>query len=267
MNKILSIAALVLSVSALSLTLFAPRETTRATEAASPSDTADGRSADLQELELRIGALEDKAQGLSIRIRDLERRPATAQQAGPNGVPVADGSTDALSAEVARLRSDIQDIVAGEALSSEGGRGALKEAVRSVQDELATEQRQQRMQRWAQAASDAQQDRIDHWKQFVSDQHLSYAQEQELMKRMNDENAKLQAAMQAMQNGDGSPREAFRDLRQVRRDNDQAMKQLLSDDQFASYKEARREDRPGFPGGGGGGGGGRRGGGRQQPQQ
>ena len=249
MNKFLGIASLVLASAALAVSLMGRGEPAAPAPAAqeAPSGVT---YADLEDLEQRIRALEDTSLGLSRRLMALEQRPVVSADGGVVAAPAA------LTAEIEQLRAEVRGMVAGEALNSEGGRAYLKDAVRAVQDEMRTEQREARQQEWAQAQAQAQTQRAERLRKFVSDAGLNYNQEQTLTRRMQAEDAKRQALMAEVQAGTKNPRDVRQELRAERQQTDQEMSSLLSEEQQAKYRELRREewgnDRPrgGFRAGG-----------------
>jgi hypothetical protein len=246
MNRLLGFASLSLSVVALAVSFWGPRETAAPTPS-SERPAAASSSQDVRALEQRVKALEETAQLLSRRMLAYEQRPVAAGDGGAVAAPVA------LAAEVEQLKAEVRAMVAGEALHSEGGREYLKEMVRTAQEEVRAEQRQERQQQWVQAQAQAQQARGERWRQFVSEAGLNYTQEQELTRRLEAEETRRQALMEEVRTGVKSPRDVRQEMRALRTQTDEEMKQLLSAEQQAKYTELRREERP-------------RGGGRQQAE-
>jgi uncharacterized membrane protein len=192
----------------------------------------------VEALERRVKSLEDSALSLSRRLMLLEQQPVAVSDGGLVATVPA-----SLAAEVEQLRTEVRGMIAGEALSSEGGREYLKGMVRSVQDEMRTEQRELRQQQFQQAQAQALAGRSERMRQFVSDARLSYSQEQELSRHMDNEAAQRQALLDAVQAGDKSPRDLRRELRQLREQTDKEVKSLLDETQQAKYEEMRREER------------------------
>lgn len=202
-----------------------------------PAEASSGASpAELQALEKRVQALEGTVQLLSQRLMAFEKQPGTAA-GGAVAVPAG-----ALAAEVEQLKSEIRGLMAGEALNSEGGREYLKEMMRSVQGEMREAERQEREQRWVQAMAQVQSERDERWRQFVSEAKLDYRQEQELTRRLQGEDTRRKALLDEVRAGSKSPRDMQRELRATRRETDQEMQKLLSEDQQAKYEELRREE-------------------------
>jgi hypothetical protein len=244
MHRFLGPASLGLSLLALAVALWAPRGEPVA-PASSPSEPpSSDASRELKELERRVKNLEDTSLSLSKRLMLLEQRPVVTSDGGV--VAVAPG----LAAEVEQLRSEVRGLVAGEALNSEGGRQYLKEMVRSVQDDMRNEQREARQQQFQQVQAQVQAARAERIRQFASDAKLSYSQEQELSRRMQNEDTQRQALMDAVRNGEKSPRDIRQEVRQLRDQTDQAVKAVLDESQQAKYDEMRREEMRELRGGG-----------------
>ncbi|SET76257.1 hypothetical protein SAMN05443639_104223 [Stigmatella erecta] len=208
---------------------------------------------EVQALEKRVQALEGTVQLLSQRLREAERRPGTAAAPG-------EGAPPALAAEVDQLKDEIRGLMAGEALNSEGGREYLKEMMTSVQDEMRDARRKEQEQRWMQAMSQVQLDRSGNWRKFVSEAGLNASQEQQLMRRLEDEDSRRKTLIEEVRAGTKQPREMQRELREARKQTDEEMQKLLGADQQKKYVEARRDEwrqargvgGPGGPGGQGG---------------
>ncbi|NMO21178.1 hypothetical protein HPC49_10510 [Pyxidicoccus fallax] len=257
MNKLLGIASLVLASAALGVSLWGSGE--KSAPAPVVQEAPVGASpADVEDLERRVRALEDTTLGLSRRLIALEQRPVVSADGG-----VVAGAPAALTAELEQLRAEVRSMVAGEALNSEGGRAYLKDAVRAVQDEMRTEQRETRQQAWMQTEAQAQTQRNERVRKFVSDARLNYNQEQTLTRRLQAEDTKRQALLQEVSAGTKSPRDVRQELRAEREQTDREMNALLDEGQKAQYQELRREERP-MRGAGWGRGGGA---GAQQQQQ
>ncbi|KFE69071.1 hypothetical protein DB31_6973 [Hyalangium minutum] len=240
MNRILGFASLGLSVVALAVAFSGQREASEPpSREERPSSSA---PQDVQALEKRLKALEVTAVGLSERVMALERRPAGADGSGG---AVGGAAPVGLAQEVEQLRTEVRGMIAGEALNSEGGRDYLKAMVRSVQDEMRTEQRQERDQRWVQAQSQAQTQRSERLRKFVSEAGLNYSQEQEFTRRMQEEDTRRQALFDELSAGGKAPRDIRQELRAIRKQTDDAMQKVLSEPQRAQYEELRREDRGG----------------------
>ena len=237
MNRFLGPASLGLSVLALAMALWGPRGEPVAPPAASEPAADAFTSLELEAIERRVESLEQTSLSLSKRLMLLEQRPMVASDGGVAAVPAS------LAAEVEQLRSEVRGMIAGEALQSQGGREYLKDAVRSVQEEMRTEQREQRQQQMLQAQEQAQAGRAERLRQFASDAKLSYSQEQELTRRMQGEDAQRQALFDAVRAGTKSPRDARQEVRQLRQQTDKEMAAVLDESQRAMYEEMRREER------------------------
>ncbi|MFY0525922.1 hypothetical protein ACN28I_23160 [Archangium gephyra] len=238
MNRFLGPASLGLSVLALAIALFGSRGEPVSPPPANEPAADVFTSLELESIERRVESLEQTSLSLSKRLMLLEQRPRGASDGG--GVAMAPAS---LAAEVEQLRSEVRGMIAGEALQSQGGRDYLKEAVRSVQEEMRTEQREQRQQQMLQAQEQAQAGRAERLRQFVSDAKLSYSQEQELTRRMQGEDAQRQALFDAVRAGAKSPRDARQEVRQLRQQTDKEMAAVLDESQRVRYEEMRREER------------------------
>ena len=237
MNKVLGIASLVLASAALAVALWGPGEKSAPTPA--PREAPVGASAaDMEDLERRVRALEDTTLGLSRRLMALEQRPVVSAD---GGVVVA-AAPAALTAELEQLRQEVRGLVAGEALSSEGGRTYLKEAVRAAQEEMRAEQREARQQGWVEAQAQAQAQRSERVRKFVSDARLNYNQEQTLTRLLQAEDTKRQTLAAEVQAGTKNPRDVRQELRAERQRTDQEMSALLDESQKAQYEQLRREE-------------------------
>ncbi|NVJ03804.1 hypothetical protein HUW63_00895 [Myxococcus sp. AM001] len=246
MNKLASIAALILAATALVVALWSPRETVQAPAPSPPPELPTSVAADVISLERRLKALEDTSISLSRRLMEVERRPTLTADGKVVASPPA-----ALAAEVEQLRAEVHGMVAGEALNSAGGRDYLKDAVRNVQDEMRNEQRAQRQQQWQQAQIQQQAQQQERVRKFITDARLNYTQEQTLTRRMEAEATKRQALMDEVRAGTKSMRDMRQALRTESQQTDQEMNALLDVAQRAQYQTLRRGDRRvgGPPGG------------------
>lgn len=244
MNRFLGLSSLGVSLLALGVALWGPQgEPTAAPSAPTPSATA---APEVRALQQRVQALEDTATSLSRRLMVLEQqRPGAV----PDGSGAAPGS---LAAEVEQLRSEVRGLTGGQSLQSEAGRQYFKDMMRSVQEEMHTDQRQQRAAQF-QARVQAQQ--AERVRQFVSSARLSSNQEQELNRRLQGEETQRQAVMDALHSGEKSPQDVRQELRQLRDQTDKDVKAMLDDSQRAQYDELRRQDLHSARGPGGGPGG------------
>ncbi|GHG73319.1 hypothetical protein [Comamonas sp. JC664] len=243
MNKLASIAALVLAATALVVTLWSPRETVQAPPPAPPVEQPSSVAADVINLERRMKALEDTAIGLSRRLMEVEKRPMMTADG-----KVVPGASPALAAEVEKLREEVRGMVAGEALNSEGGRDYLKDVVRNVQDEIRTQQRAERQEQWHQVQAQQSEQQKERVRQFVTDARLDYNQEQTLNRRMEAEATKRQALIEEVRAGTKSARDMRQAVRAETQLTDKEMNAILSEEQLKQYEAMRRSDR-GFGGG------------------
>ncbi len=232
MNRALPILSLCLALVALAFAA-APRE-----PVVLPPPPADAPRTDEPDAELRrrVEQLEDDNRALWDRLVLLERQRLA--------VPVDAGVlAPSVATEVAQLRQELRGVIAGEVLSNDASRAALKEVIREAEADSARERQVLWQQRQEQRAAEQQ----AKWKEFAVTAKLTWAQEQELTRRLAAEDAARKALFEAQQNGTPNP-EGFRALRDQRRETDQVMSGLLDDTQKQQYQALRREDR----GGGGG---------------
>jgi len=238
MNKLLGPAAFVLASAALAVSFWGPGRA----EAPSPTERPEpvaAAPANLEGVERRLQALEDTTLSLSRRLMELEKRP------GGGGVEAAGGAPPTLAAEVQQLREEVRGLMVGETLGSAGGREVLKDAMRSVQEEMRSEQFQARQEEWMQAQVRSQAQRAERVKKFVTEAKLSYSQEAELTRRMEAEETSRNALFEQVRAGTKDPREMRQALRAQRQETDQAMKAILDEDQQAKYQEMRRDEQRG----------------------
>jgi hypothetical protein len=231
MNRALPIASLCVAILALAAALI-PRDPVVVPSA--PQAEAPRSSDGELELRKRVELLEDDSRNLWDRVVLLERRPGTVL------------STDAglisptLVTEVAQLREEVRGVMTGELLSNDATRAALKEVIREAEADSQRERNLERQQRQEQRAVEQK----ARWKDFVTTARLTSAQEQELNRRLEAEDAARKAFAEALQKGTPNP-EGFRAIRDQRRETDQVMGKLLDDTQKQQYQALRREDRGG----------------------
>lgn len=234
MNKLLGPVSFVLASAALAVALWAPGRTEAPSASERPEPVA-ALPASQEGLERRIQALEDTTLSLSRRLMEVERRPAGT--GGDGG-----GAAPALTAELDQLRAEVRGLMTGETLSSEGGREALKDAMRSVQEEMRTEQFRSRQEEWMQAQVRSTEQRTERIKRLVSEAKLNYSQEQELTRRLEAEETTRNALFEEVRTGAKNPRDIRQALRTQREETDQAMKALLDEEQRSKYNIMRREE-------------------------
>jgi hypothetical protein len=153
-----------------------------------------------------------------------------------------------MAQEVEALRREVRSVMVGEVLTDDSSRTALKEVIREAQADAMRERFAERQQREALRAVELK----AKWKDFVTSARLTSTQEQELNRRLEAEEAARAALTQQREGGQPFDPEAFRALRDQRRETDRVMTGMLDDTQKAQYQELRREE------GGGRGGGDRR---------
>lgn len=227
MSRFLAPAALLLSTVALFLTVQAGREKPSHPAANAPATPA-SRPEELARLEQRVRLLEQSVEALEAR-----RPPALTE---PSEEPAAPSS------ELAKLRAEVSGLLAGEALHSEGGREYLKDMVRTVQQELSAEQRLQRQRQWEAREQAARAEQQERWRRFAVEARLTYAQEQELLRLLSEEQARRDALMERLREGGPEARGAFRQLRLQREQTDQLMHGLFDEQQKARYDALREEE-------------------------
>ncbi|NTX35644.1 hypothetical protein HUA78_14445 [Myxococcus sp. CA033] len=235
MNKLLGPVSFVLASAALAVALWAPGRTEAPSASERPEPVA-ALPASQEGLERRIQALEDTTLSLSRRLMELERRPAVA------GTDGGGAAAPALTAELDQLRAEVRGLMTGETLSTEGGREALKDAMRSVQEEMRTEQFRSRQEEWMQAQVRSTAQRTERIKRLVSEAKLNYSQEQELTRRLEAEETTRNTLFEEVRTGAKNPREIRQAMRTQREETDQAMTALLDEGQRAKYDVMRREE-------------------------
>ncbi|MDP1826576.1 MAG: hypothetical protein Q8L48_25120 [Archangium sp.] len=229
MNRALPIVSLCVAILALAAALI-PRDPV---VVAAPQVEAPRTSDAELELRKRVELLEDDSRNLWDRVVLLERRPTTT-------VSDAGVISPSLVNEVAQLREEVRGVMTGEVLSNDASRAALKEVIREAEADSQRERLLERQQRLDQRAVEQK----AKWKDFVAAAKLTFPQEQELNRRLEAEEAARKAFAEAMQKGTPNP-DAFRAIRDQRRETDQAMGKLLDDTQKQQYQAVRREDRGG----------------------
>lgn len=248
MNRALPLISLCLALLALAFAIV-PRDPVIVPSSPEP-EARRGVDLDAELLKRRVEVLEDENRALWDRVVSLERRTQISATA------IADGGAPtsiAVVQEVAQLRQELRSVIAGEVLSNDASRAALKEIIRETESDAQRERFAQRQQRDEQRA----QEQKAKWKDFITTAKLTSAQEQELTRRLEAEDAARKALTQARETGTPFDPDAFRALRDQRRETDRVMTGLLDDTQKAQYNELRREDR-GWGGGNRGQGGDRR---------
>ncbi|SEU33611.1 hypothetical protein SAMN05443572_109326 [Myxococcus fulvus] len=234
MNKLLGPASFVLASAALAVALWAPGRVEAPSLSQTPEPVAE-RPANQEALERRIQALEDTTLSLSRRLMELEKQPGT-------GAAPAGGGTTVAAGELEQLRNEVRGLMAGETLTTEGGREALKDAMRSVQQEMRNEQLNRRQEEWMQAQARGQEQRQERVKRLVSEAKLNYSQEQELTRRLEQEETSRNTLFDEVRAGTKSARDIRQALRTQREETDQVMKGMLDADQLSKYQVMRREE-------------------------
>ncbi|MBX5480271.1 MAG: hypothetical protein IRZ16_00255 [Myxococcaceae bacterium] len=261
-QKLFNIAAVALAAIALVVTLFSSRSEPPPVVRA-PAAGDDALAADVQELRDRIASVEDSLQYQARRINQLE---ATLRGMGVAGAAGQDAGSvtvsSAIAAEIARLRDDVNSLMVGEVINSESGREHLKEAVRSVQEEMRQEQRQRWQQQAAQAMAELDANREQRWRDFARRAGLNYQQEQTVIGAVNAEAERRKELLKQLESGEASRRDLRPQLQSLREETERTVKAALTEDQWKQFQDERRTERQsmrGFGGPWGGRGGGDRG--------
>lgn len=229
MNRVLPVLSLCLALLALAAALV-PRGDSIVVSSP-PVEVPVARDSD-PELRKRIEQLEDDNRALWDRVVLLEHRQPSASDGG--------AGSPGLAAEVAELREQVRGVVTGEVLTNDASRAALKDVIREAEADSQRERLVQRQQRQEQRVEEQK----AKWKDFFATAKLTWPQQQELEKRLAEEEAARRAIAEQLQNGGPNP-DAFRALRDQRKETDQAMGKLLDDTQKEQYQALRREDRGG----------------------
>jgi hypothetical protein len=240
MNRLVPYAALILALAAFALAAHSGSGPDVQPSSAPAVDMRD--LATIRVLEERTAALERELARVSERTAALERRNGGATPtavAAPTPVAVAPP-----------VPSEARPVP--QPLGTPQAREDLKEAVRSVQDEMREEGRRSFMKQMSANLAEGSTERLERWKQFASEMKLNYGQEQALTQAMASEEALRKAISEAVGSGEKNPREAQRELRQKRQETDEAVQKSLDDAQRARYEALRREERRENRGPGGG---------------
>lgn len=230
MNRILPIGTFLMAAAALavSLTRGTPQTAPAVAEAHEPAV----EHKELRALERRVELLEETSGYLERRVFELKNEvggnggAATPAVAGAPGTAAAPGSTTAGPTEAPRT-------VPAE----------IKMAVRQAQEELATEQRKERFERFGQMQAQSNAAEREKWKKFTGEANLSYSQEQTLQSRLTFEEQQRTALMEQVRAGTKDMGDLRRETRAARQETDKTMTQLLSSDQMQKYTDVRQEDR------------------------
>ncbi|MFA6034932.1 MAG: hypothetical protein WC889_18675 [Myxococcota bacterium] len=244
MGKWLGILSVVISCAAVALVITnrgverkGPAEMAREDKTETPAERG-AQDRDSADLRGRVASLELTVSNLMRRISALEKAPA--QRAGEPG-----SAAEQDQKQVAQLRSEVDALLAGEALSSEAGRKRFKEMVRTVQDEVFQERGKERFNAF-------EKDRNDRLKKFADDAKLSNTQEQQVKTILDSESQQRRALMEQMRSGQGQAQgqvDIRTTMRNLRESTDQAAKGILSQEQFTQYQQMRQEERRGPWGG------------------
>jgi hypothetical protein len=234
MVKVLSASAFILAAAALALAALRPSPAPSPVEHASAR--ADARGAqDREELELRLRGLEDTLAHLSRRLTEMEQAARRGEGAVPSGGVAAGAMAQVdVADELRQLRADLRQVAAAEALHTERGRVLLKEAVRSVQDELQAD----RVREFRDQQETAREERF---RRLVDEARLTGTQERELRGLFDAESALRAQLIERMRSGERG--QMFRELRTLREQHDQQARKLLAEDQYEKFTELRQDER------------------------
>jgi hypothetical protein len=240
MNRLLPALSLGVALFALTVAVW-PRDDAAPSVSEAPAPNKSGADA---ALESRIRELEDTTSKLARRVLDLERSAGAPVQGGSPAGNAA-STPEGLQRELTALRSQVQDLSAGMVLESETGRQSMKEMVKAVQQEMASERRQTAIEQAVKNVEQLQTERQQRWQKFASEAQLGYSQEQALLKHIGEEDQKRKALLEQLRAGTLQQRDMRTEMRAVTGATDEAMKKSLSAEQYAKYVEMRREERSG----------------------
>lgn len=225
MNKVLPTISLCVAILAFAFAIM-PRSSDPVPSLLPPEGGASDE--EVADLRRRIEQVEDDNRALWARVLSAE----------PQRVVSDAGVNPALVQQVEQLRQEIHSVMAGEVMTNEAGRTAMKALIREAEGERAREQ--------FAAAQTRQQQRAEaqkvKWKEFVTSARLTSQQETQLNERLA---AEEQARKAMVEGGPTEGREGFRALREMRQETDRVMTQSLDEAQKTQYQTLRREERGG----------------------
>jgi hypothetical protein len=232
MNRLLPVAALLLSLAALAVALLGgepppPPPTVAQEVAVGPT------RAQFEAWVRRVEALEVTTLSLARRAAALERGAGLPVAAGTAGGGAPAPEAAALAAQVEQLKAEVQGLIVGETLNSPSGREQLKAAVQAAQADLVRERFEARQQQ----AARVRQERLQR---FVREARLSGSQERELTQLLDAEAERTRALREQGLEG----RERREALRTLRSETDAAAARVLDAGQRTAYEQLRREERP-----------------------
>jgi hypothetical protein len=253
MQKIFPIVSAVLAAAALGIALFSNKEAPPPAAAAAQMSAQE--KGEMRALERRVELLEESNSLLERKVFELSHLKLMLE----------DGGTAIAANALPSMADDARPVgrsapAVGATDDSPIARSEIKEAVRAAQEEIATEQRKERIARFEQDQAKAQAAQAERWKKFTTEANLNGAQEQALNQALEAEQAKRKALMDDVRAGNKSFFEVRGDMRETRTATDQAMAKVLTPDQLTKYTETRQAERregrgQGGPGGWGGPGG------------
>jgi hypothetical protein len=227
MNRPVTALCVTLSLIALGVSLFKPAPEPESLPPPPPPSPEVSRD-QLRALEDRVDELEDRLAELRARSQ-LAERPLTAD-AGP--VAAAD-----LVSEVQALREQVRGLA-----GRPGDPASFKQLVRETQEELAEDTRRQRSEAWLRSDPSEVSARTERWKKFAVDVRLDYRVEQQLLQRLQAEDAQKATLLEEVRAGTKSFRQAQQALRAERRTTDDQLKASLAPEQREKYERLRREE-------------------------
>ncbi|MGI5861970.1 MAG: hypothetical protein ACOX6T_07905 [Myxococcales bacterium] len=237
MNRTLPVLAMIASLAALLVALLRdpspePSPILPPIAAPEPAPSDLDLEEELAERDQKISALEFTVTLLVNRVVALEKAQA-AGTAAPGAAPVLSANE---RQQLENLRSDVDALLAGEALETESGRTRLKEIVGELQNEVFAERVRERTAAREAAANE----RIAR---FAQEARLSPSQENDVRRLLDEEAKKRQELM--TNRGGGDRRQAFQQMRALREETNGQAKNLLSADQYSQFEQMRQEDRLG----------------------
>jgi len=178
-------------------------------------------------VERRVAALEQTVSRL------FKMLIAKAQGASREG-----GAAPATPADLAALREDVDALLTGEALETDQGRKRLHEVIRQAQEEAW----QQRRQQWRQWRQQAQRGRLE---ELGEKARLNAAQVEQIGGMIEGERTQRRALVDQMRRGDKSFEQGRAELRALRQQTDQKVRELVDPAQYQAYEKMRAERRGG----------------------
>lgn len=200
------------------------RKITSLSRTAGSGEASDAHAdSDVAALERRIAALERTATRLLSLV--LSKRPGAG--ADPK-------SAAALSTMFKNLRSDVDAVLSGDALSTDEGRKRLHKLVEKAQRQT----RQKVWDRWRELFEHRMRKAL---KQFADGAGLTDGQLQKLTQLAYETIDKTTAIKEAYQRGKITPAEFLEKNKKARREMDQKVRNMLGDEVYQKFVKARRK--------------------------